>query len=112
MATTSLSPASSFQKALDKFKSKSGLTLKELEDMEMTTLPDLQKALDAMQKKQQASRSMKHLRRLQPFLDAMKQYSKVVDVFANTSDFVAFVWVHISSRCRLATLFADIGRVR
>jgi hypothetical protein len=94
MASSSAISASSFQRALDKFRLKSGLTLQELKDMETTTLPDLQKALDVMQKKQKASRSMKHLKRIQPFLDAMRQYIKVVDVFANTSDCVAFIWVY------------------
>lgn len=94
MTSSPVISASSFQKALDRFRSKSGLTLQELEDMGSTTLPNLQRALGVMQKKQQASRSMKHLKRLQPFLDAMRQYSQVVDVFANTSDCVAFIWVY------------------
>ena len=94
MATSSVISAPSFQKALDNFRLKSGLTLQELKDMETTTLLQLQNSLDVMQKKQKASRSMKHLKRLQPFLDAMRQYIKVVDVFANTSDCVAFIWVY------------------
>ena len=84
---------SSFLEAIDSFKSKSGLTPKELFEMEMTTLLDLQKALAVVQQKQQDSKKQRFLARLQPFLDAMQQYSKVINVFANTSDIVAFIWV-------------------
>ena len=87
---------SSFLEAIDAFKSKSGLTSKELFDMEMTTLLDLQKALGAVQQKQQDSKKQRFLARLKPFLDAMQQYSKVINVFANTSDIIAFVWVCFS----------------
>ncbi|KAK5056111.1 hypothetical protein LTR84_012664 [Exophiala bonariae] len=99
--------ASSFQNALDRFKSKSGLTSQELADMGTTTLPQLQRALDMMQQKQKATRSMKHLKRLQPFLAAMKQYSQVVDVFANTSDCVAFIWGPIKFLLTVAFNFSD-----
>ena len=88
---------SSFLRAIDSFKSKSGLTSKELFDMEMTTLLDLQKALAVVQQKQQDSKKQRFLGRLQPFLDAMQQYSKVINVFANTSDIIAFIWVCILS---------------
>ena len=83
----------SFQKAIDVFKNKSDLSTKQLTDMQMTSLPDLQSALAEMQSKQRSSRTMRYLKRLQPFLDAMEQYSSVINIFANTSDIVAFIWV-------------------
>jgi hypothetical protein len=84
---------SSFDKALENFKSKSGLTSRELLNMEMTNLSDLQKSLAAMQKTQQGSKTMMYLRRLQPFLDAMEQYGNVINIFVNTSNLVGFIWV-------------------
>ena len=97
MANGSDLSRSSFLKVIDSFKSKSGLTSKELFDMKVTTLLDLQKALAVIQQKQQNSKKQRFLGRLQPFLDAMHQYSKVIDVFANTSDIIAFIWVFILS---------------
>ena len=95
-------PESSFDKAIDVFRSKSGLSNREIMDMKMTTLADLQKTLAAVQQRQQNSKTMKFLRRLQPFLDSMEQYSKAVNIFANASDIVAFIWVCCPmQKCRL-----------
>lgn len=83
----------SFRKAIDVFKTRSDLSTKQLLDMQMTSLPDLQNALAQLQSKQQSSRTMRYMKRLQPFLEAMEQYSSVINIFANTSDIVAFIWV-------------------
>lgn len=84
---------SSFDNALESFKLKSGLTPKDLQDMEVTTLLDLQKTIANIQKRQQGSKKMMYLKRLQPFLNAMEQYTQVINIFVNTSDIAAFVWV-------------------
>ena len=95
MAVDSHHSLLSFQNAIDNFKTRSGLTNKELADMQMTSLSDLQKALAEIQRKQQHSKTMKFLRRLQPFLDAMEEYSKAINIFANASDIIAFIWVRL-----------------
>ena len=93
MTTNSPISSSSFDEGLENFRLKSGLTYQELFDMEMTTLPDLQRALASMQKTQQGSKKMMHLKRLQPFLDAMEQYGEILNIFVNTSKILAFIWV-------------------
>ncbi|KAG8533005.1 uncharacterized protein KY384_001787 [Bacidia gigantensis] len=93
MADDQLRNSSSFSTAIEHFKIKSGLTSRELVDIQVTSLPNLQDALGSIQQKQLASKTQRHLRRLQPFLDSMEQYSQVINVFANTSDIVAFIWV-------------------
>ena len=95
MAAATHLPVSSFQVAIDTFKGKSGLSSQELVEMKMTSLSDLQRTLATMQEEQKSSKTMKFLKRLQPFLDAMEQYSNAISVFANASDVVAFIWVCI-----------------
>lgn len=36
---------------------------------------------------------MQHMKRLEGFLEAVQTYSKVLDVFVNVNDMVAFIWV-------------------
>lgn len=51
------------------------------------------KAIDGMQKQQEKNGALRNLNRLRPFLDAMDQFGKVLDTFANSSEFVPFIWV-------------------
>lgn len=84
---------STFQKALDAFKTNARLSKDEIADFQMTSLNDLKLQISIIQNDQRKSRKMLYLKRLGPFLDAMEQYGKIVEVFLNVSDFVAFVWV-------------------
>ncbi|KAK5050383.1 hypothetical protein LTR84_003664 [Exophiala bonariae] len=104
MAQNPISPSRSYELALQNFRLQAGLTVQELADLEMTTLEDLQKALATMQIKQQNTKKLMYLKRLQPFLDALEQYSKVINIFVNTSNFVAFVWVTSSSMNKVTIL--------
>lgn len=83
---------SGFRNAINTFRDGSGLLPQELEVMKMTSLADLQRTLDITQRRQQGTKTMRFLKRLQPFLDTMEQYSKVMNIFANTHEIVAFIW--------------------
>jgi hypothetical protein len=80
-----------FRRTLDEFKRdlKDGERL----DFEYTTLHDLQDAIDLIQSQQASERKMRNLGRLKCILEAFEQYGKVIEVFLNTSEFVAFIWV-------------------
>jgi cell fate (sporulation/competence/biofilm development) regulator YlbF (YheA/YmcA/DUF963 family) len=45
-----------------------------------------------IQAKQSAKKEMMNFTRIQSFLEAMKQFGAVVEVFLNTTEFLAFVW--------------------
>jgi hypothetical protein len=45
-----------------------------------------------IQKEQEERREMMDLARIQSFLEAMHQFGKVVEVFLNVADALAFVW--------------------
>lgn len=91
---------SGFQRALARFKDH--LSPAEQEEFRLTSLEDLHDTINQIQNTQGSERRMRNLTRIKGFLEAMEQYSKVVEVFLNASDILAFVWV-----CRQFYLFAD-----
>lgn len=85
-----------FEVILEDFKSKAQLTTKELEEFKFTSLDGLRSTIKRIQQDQEAKRRMRHMKRLEPFLKTMETYGKIVEVFANTSETLAFVWVGYS----------------
>ena len=83
--------ASAFQQALAQFKD--GLKPRDKRNFTMTTLEDLKREIGQIQAAQNSKRRLQNLNRLRPFLEAMDQFGKVIEVFAQSSEFVAFVWV-------------------
>jgi hypothetical protein len=83
-----------FQRILDEFKAT--LKPKHEKSFKMTTLDELNQAVVDIQAKQRSERRQKNMRRLDGFLEGMKQYDKVVQIFCNGNEFVAFVWVRFS----------------
>jgi len=80
-----------FERTLDDFKK--DLSKKERDNFKFSTLEDLEQCLATIQAKQQSQRRVQNLNRLRPFLEAMDQFGKVVEIFCNSSEFVPFVWV-------------------
>lgn len=91
-STTSQTQSALFQKALDDFKS--DLSQAEQDEITYTTLPALKKCILSIQNKH--AKNNKNLTRLLRFLELMEQYSKVIEVFLNTSAILCFVWVSMS----------------
>lgn len=84
-------PQSPFDRALDIFKK--DLTKRDKDNFKITTIQDLQKSIDDLQKKHQSTRRIQDLSRLGVFLEAIDQYTKVVEPFCNSNEIVAFVLV-------------------
>lgn len=96
MATTAaalVAPRCEFEVVLEDFKRKAQLSPKELEEFKFADLAGLQSTIKSIQLKQEAKRRMRYMRRLEPFLQTMTQYGQVVEIFVNTSETLAFVWV-------------------
>ena len=91
-----------FQQALSRFKI--GLTDSEVADFQFSSLDNVYDAIEEIQRHQKASKAMRNLNRVKPFLEAMDQYGKVIEVFLNTSGFVAFIWV-----CRAFSIWCVRG---
>lgn len=84
---------SSFKAVVEDFKVNSKLSADEVKDFSMTSLQDLEQLVSNIQKDQERKKTMRAMRRLEPFLVSMKNYGKVIDTFLNASEVLAFVWV-------------------
>jgi hypothetical protein len=83
--------ATVFQLVLQRFKA--SLSDKERRQFGATTLGDLNFAIETIQQKQRSDRKLRALSKLGRFLEGMKEYDKIVAVFLNTSELLAFIWV-------------------
>ncbi|KAI0010504.1 hypothetical protein F4779DRAFT_577169 [Xylariaceae sp. FL0662B] len=105
---TSISqPQCEFRKALDHFKRTAGLTRAEEDEFRMTSLGELKNCIQTIQRDQEQKRRMMYMKRLDPFLQTMEQYGKVIEVFVNTSDIVAFIWGPMKFILLIAVTFSD-----
>jgi hypothetical protein len=66
------------------------LSEEEKKDFRFSTLEELIHTIDAMQR-----RSEKKMLSLQPFLESMRQYSRVVETFVNESEISGVIWVYL-----------------
>ena len=82
---------SSFRRVLQQFKNK--LSESECEQFQFTELKDLKSSMKEIQDEQASKSRMRNMNRLRKFLEGMEQYEKLIEVFLNASEFVAFVWV-------------------
>ena len=80
-----------FQRALARFKDH--LSPTEHEHFRFTSLKDVQETIARIQATQESERKMRNLARIKALLEAMEQYGKVIEVFLNVSDILAFIWV-------------------
>ncbi|KAK4867343.1 hypothetical protein LT330_000853 [Penicillium expansum] len=79
-----------FERSLEAFKK--DLNKKERDNFKFSKLEDLEQCLTQLQAKHRSQRRMQNLNRLKPFLEAMNQFGKVVEVFCNSSEIVPFLW--------------------
>ncbi|CAI7574998.1 unnamed protein product [Penicillium glandicola] len=79
-----------FRRVLESFKSQLGPDL--AAEFEMTSLADLKRSIAKIERKQATERRMQNMRRLSNFVDIMDNYGKVIEVFLNVTDVLAFVW--------------------
>jgi molecular chaperone GrpE (heat shock protein) len=79
-----------FGAVLSDFKKR--LTSNELEDFQFATLKDVRETTFRIQRDQEQLKTMMDMARLESFLEAMDQFGKVIELFGNSSTFVAFVW--------------------
>jgi len=81
-----------FRRVVEAFKTKAALSTAELQYFHFSSLDDVLATLSSVQKEQSKRKTLVYMRRIEPFLKTMAEYGKVVDVFVNTSEILAFVW--------------------
>ena len=79
-----------FQRVLARFSSR--LTREEEAEFRFTTLDEVHQAIVNIQARQASRKGMRNLTRVLAFVEAMDQFGKVVEVFLNVSNILAFVW--------------------
>ena len=94
MAAIAPSQESEFTRTLRDFEK--NLTDEQRDDFKFSTLDDLRATISTIQSKQGSERNMRNFTRMRAFLEAIEQYGKVIEVFANSSIFVAFIWVRLA----------------
>ena len=108
-ATSSVILENSFEATLLDFKKR--LTSKEQNDFQFTTLDGVKREIARIQKEQDDLKTMMNMSRIQSFLEGMNELGKVIEVFLNASNFVAFVWgpvkflLQVCHRSRLPDCF-------
>jgi hypothetical protein len=63
------------------------------EFQEIKSLGDLDLAIREIEKQQANRKSLRNMQKVRPFLNALEQYSQVIEVFVNAKpDMLAFIW--------------------
>jgi hypothetical protein len=83
-------PGEACTRAIKKFRAR--LTGKDLTDFGNTTYEQLCRDIVRIQNEQEGRMEMMNLSRIRSCLEAMDQFGKVIEIFLNVSDAVAFVW--------------------
>jgi len=99
-----------FEDALREFKKQ--LPAKDLAYFEAVGLKDVEETIEKIELEQKAKKRMQNLTRIKPFLHAIEQYSKIIEVFLNATILLAFVWVGpfiVPIDCILQLLIITLG---
>ena len=88
-------PPVSFQIAFERLKEL--MSKDDVRAMASTTMDDVWTAAKEIERQLELRRSLRGLRRIQPFLAGIEQYSKVVEVVCNGTPYLPYLWV--SLRC-------------
>ncbi|KAK3947945.1 ankyrin repeat-containing domain protein [Pseudoneurospora amorphoporcata] len=80
----------SFKRALARFERDVGP--RRAQEFANCSLHDVQLLMKKIQAEQERKGEMRHLKRLEPFLEAMEKLGKVIEVFTNTTVFLCYVW--------------------
>ncbi|WPJ61618.1 hypothetical protein SMAC4_01720 [Sordaria macrospora] len=112
-----LPQSESFRRALARFERDVGP--RRAQEFSNCSLQDVQLLMKKIQAEQEIKGEMRHLKRLEPFLEAMKELGKVIEVFTNTTVFLCYIWgpikfllgaasTHLQSLDRLLDMYCDI----
>lgn len=75
---------------------------------EATTIEDVWKAAEGIQEAQRKSKSLRAMRRIEPFLNALQGYSGVIEVVCNGTPYVPWVWAPIKLMLQLAAGYTPV----
>jgi hypothetical protein len=93
-----------FKEALQAFCNR--LTGDELAEFKKASYENFCDDLNKLQEDQKKSKQLKNLRRIEPFIEAMKHLGQTIEIFLNVHNGVAFIWGPVKflllvSACRM-----------
>lgn len=80
-----------FQDAYQRFKD--SISPEDAQLFQTLSLKDVENAMRDLERRQSASRTLRNLGRIMPFLDGLERYSKVVDTLCNGTPYLPYLWV-------------------
>jgi len=98
-STTTLTPLSSqarntFKTSFERFeRTVKGYSSTDHRDFSSTTLEDVRQAARQVEQELAARQCLRNMKRLEPFLNGLEAYSKVVEVLCNGTPYVPWIWV-------------------
>jgi hypothetical protein len=70
------------------------LTPKEKKAISATTIEDVYQEAKSIQVKQTTNRTLRNMKRIQPYIDGLSRYSDVCSIFAQVKpEILCFIWV-------------------
>ncbi|KAI0549688.1 WD40 repeat-like protein [Xylaria curta] len=108
----------SFHKALKRFKK--ALPPNLVDEFSVCSLDDVRDICREIQDAHGRNGTLRHMRRLEPFIEAMEQFGKVIEMFANVNEIVCFIWgpikfllgvtrTHMNSFDKLLDVYNKLG---
>jgi len=88
---TTEASAEAFQKAISKLKQTVSST--DAAVFEHTSCEDVWKAAEEIQDAQRKRKSLRNMKRVEPFLKGLEKYSKVIEVLCNGTPYLPWIWV-------------------
>ncbi|KAK6507854.1 hypothetical protein TWF481_006276 [Arthrobotrys musiformis] len=109
-----------FQKSLDKFRQR--LSPEQRNRFSLSSLDDVKFEIQSIQERLGPDKNLRSFQRMKRFLEGMEQLEKLVQIFLNTSEVVAFVWgpiklalmvasARVENLERLLGVYNEIGEV-
>jgi hypothetical protein len=83
-----------FQDAFCKFEEV--VTAEDSQEFHSTTLEDVRKAARNIEEQLGARQCLRNMRRIEPLIDGLTRYSKVVEVLCNGTPYLPWIWVRMS----------------
>jgi hypothetical protein len=80
-----------FESAIDNLKQT--ISSPDAAAFQATLVEDVWKAAEEIQESQRQRKSLRNMRRIEPFLKGLEKYSKVIEVVCNGTSYLPWIWV-------------------
>jgi hypothetical protein len=87
-------PANLFADACEKFRR--SISDDDARKFASTSLKDVRVAIQDIENGQRKRQSVQNLRRIQPLLEGLEKYAKVIEVLSNGTPYLPYVWVSLN----------------